>query len=434
MAIHPVRAIDLVARMEQSADDLESDARAVAPTLTEAQSLLGADLPDVSARLAQISQELRENSADLRERARVVAAGGPRVNEGLAALERVRSRFEYIESRDGAQRPDGILSRKDLLWARSNADDATAEAARWLLENGDFYDKVETALGNDDYLSRPYDGGLYFDPEDRDGLMSMDDIEAFLDKSTAWSVLAPRLIEIDTAHEGGVADGFISREDFESYLRFYDLPPEVSDSVRQVLEDGAYHRHDSAVSLGAVLDAVSFLPVVGDVVDGARAAYYALHGDYGTAALFALGLVPLPGLSSSGVRGALKAVDHIGSVARKSGTKEAFKAARRIAVKGTAANYGAYQSAMTASEVLGSDVNIDESVDYALEATLPTVLDEEHLDPVVRRRLSEQLAKSLNERLSTDGKQFLNETNRVIAQRIAEHHANEVVFKALAKR
>ena len=434
MAMDTVRATELRQRMEAAADDLEWDARALVGPLAEASSLLGGPVPDVPTGARRVAGELRASALDLQERTRLVLAGGPEMNEGLAALERIRDHFTMIESRGDADSADGLLSRRDLRWALHSADSETAEAAAWLLDHDHFFDQVETAKHNDDYLDRAYEGEFAFDPDDRDGLMSRDDIDAFLDKTAAWSALLPHLATID-AVDGGAPDGFISRRDFENFLSDYNLSDEEAGAVRQVLDDRAYHTKDGGIGLGTMLDGLSFVPVIGDIVDGARAVYYVVHGDYATASLFALGMIPLPGLSSSGVRGAIKVVDKVATAARNRGTKAAFRDGGQLAMKGTAANYAAYEGARRTASALNRDLDIGESVDYALDDVLGPQVDGllgEDLDPRLRALLTDRLEQSLADRLEPDAQQWMSETNTVIARRIAEHHAYEAIFRSMA--
>ena len=431
MALDTVRAVELRQRMEAAAQDLDWDAQALVGPLAEASSLLGGPVPDVPTGVRRVAGELRDSAMDLQERTRIVLAGGPEMNEGLAALEHIRAQFTMIESRGDPDQVDGLLSRRDLRWAVHSTDSATAEAAAWLLDHDHFFDQVETAKHNDDYLDAAYEGEFSFDPDDRDGLMSRDDIDAFLDKTAAWSALLPHLATID-AVGGDAPDGFMSRRDFEAFVSDYNLSPEEAGAVQQVLDDRAYHRSGDGIGMGGALDAVSFVPVIGDIVDGARALYYVVHGDYSTASLFALGLVPLPGLSSSGVRGALKVVDRVASTFRKSGTRAAVQDAGQLAMKGTAANYAAYEGTNRTVGALGGDVDIDESVGYVLDDVLGPRYEDllgGDLDPRLRALLTDRLEQSLDDRLDLDSRRWMSETNTVIAQRIAEHHAYEAIFR-----
>ena len=431
MALDTVRAVELQQRMEAAAQDLDQDAQALVGPLAEASSLLGGPLPDVPTGVRRVAGELRDSASDLRERTRIVLAGGPEMNEGLAALERIRVHFTTIESRGDPDRGDGLLSRRDLRWAVHSADSATAEAAAWLLDHDHFFDQVETAKHNDEYLDEAYMGEFAFDPDDRDGLMSRDDIDAFLDKTAAWSALLPHVASIDAA-DTGAPDGLMSRRDFEVFVSDYNLSPEEASAVQQVLDDRAYQSKGSGISLGAFAAGLSFVPVVGDIVDGARAIYYAVNRDWDSASLFALGLVPLPGLSSSGVRGALKVVDRVATTFRKSGTRAATQEAGQLAMKGTAANYAAHEGTKRTVGTLGADIDVDESVDYVLEDVMGPRFEDllgEDLDPRLRALISDRLEESLNERLDLGARRWVSETNTAIARRIAEHHAFEAIFR-----
>ncbi len=434
MALDTVRAVELRQRMEAAAQDLDGDAQALTGPMAEASSLLGGPLPDVPTGVRRVAGELRDSASDLQERTRIVQAGGPEMNEGLAAMERIRAHFTMIESRGDPDRADGLLSRRDLRWAVHSADSGTAEAAAWLLDHGHFFDQVETAKHNDVYLNAAYEGEFAFDPDDRDGLMSRDDIDAFLDKTAAWSALLPHLATID-AVGGKAPDGFMSRGDLEAFLSDYNLSTEEAGAVQQVLDDRAYHRGGDSIGLGTALDVVSFVPVIGDIVDGARALYFVVHGDYSTASLFALGLVPLPGLSSSGLRGAKKVVDRVASTFRSRGVREAAREAGQLAVKGTAANYAAYEGAKRTVGSLGSDADMDETIEYVVDEVVGPRYEnlvEGDLDPRLRALLSDRLERSLNDRLDLESRRWVSETNTVIARRIAEHQAYEAIFRSMS--
>ena len=435
MLMDAVRAVELRQRTDTAAEELERDAQALIVPMAEAASLLGAPVPDVPGNVRSAAAELRDLSEDLTRRTALVLAGGSEMNEGLGALERIRKHFTMIESRGDPQRADGLLSRRDLVWASHSSDPEVAEAAEWMLSHDGFFDRVETAKHNDDYLKNPYSGEFAFDPEDRDGLMSLDDIDSFVDKATAWAQIMPHVATVDTV-KTYTADGFLSREDFEAFLADYNLTDAEMDAVRQVLDDGAYHTHDSAIGFGTLLDVMSFVPVVGDVIDGARAIYYTLHRDYETAALFALGIVPLPGLTGSGVRGAKKMVEHVVDVARKSGAKAAVKEGTRLTVKGTAANYAAYESTRQVSGAFDRTVELDESIEYVVEDVLGEHMQERfgtRLDPRLRKLLGERLEQTLEENLEADNRRWLSDANQVISRRMAEHAANEPILRGLTK-
>ncbi len=306
MAMDIEKALQLQGLMAQSANDIDVDAQSLVEPLAEAEVLLESPVPDLARQARGIAEQMRDNAEDLDSRARLVLAGGPDMNKALGAIDHIRENFTLIESRGDPSRADGILSRRDLRWAEQSTEPEVAAAAKWLLDNGEYFDMVETARDNDNYLNRVGEGKFGFDEGDRDGHMSLDDIDACVEKSHTWSTVLPYIAAIDDVKGSGELDGFVSRQDFELFLLEYNLPDDVVNAIHEVLDDRAYHRGKSWLGLGTLVDAVSFLPVIGDIVDGARAIYYVIHGDYANAAIFAIGLVPLPGMSSTGVRGAKK--------------------------------------------------------------------------------------------------------------------------------
>lgn len=78
-----------------------------------------------------------------------------------------------------------------------------------------------------------------------------------------------------------------------------------------MLNDSAFHE-SGGLGWDDVLMVASFIPIVGDFVDGATALYYLAQGDWDQAALSGLGLLPLPGMSGASVRGARAAVGEVG--------------------------------------------------------------------------------------------------------------------------
>ena len=354
-------AVELHRHLLVAADDLSADSASVTDLLTEASGLLGQPLADIGHDVKRLAGRLRTIADDLDDRIRLVGLGGPDMNAGLAALERLRDHFKLIETRGDPGRADGKLSRRDLEWARTELAGPAGDAAAWLLAHEDFFHRVETAKYNRSYLDRSYEGVFHHDETDEDGLMSLDDIDAFVTKSTAWTALLPHLAAIDGAGAGGgdgAADGVLSREDFEALVAGYHLPPDVDRAVRQVIDDGAYHRNGNgsgAVGLGTALDVLSFVPVVGDLVDAGRALYYTLNGDYVTAAIFALGLVPIPGLSGSGLRHSVRVVEGIADAAMSGGRKAGVSRAKKELITDTMRTWRANEAADFVLEKTGEN-------------------------------------------------------------------------------
>ena len=230
-------ATELHRHLMAAADDLSADSAVITDLMGEASTLLNQTLADVGHDVRRLAGRLRTIADDLDDRVRLVALGGPDMNAGLAALEHLRDHFKLIECRGDPSRADGKLSRRDLEWARGELPGPAGDAAAWLLANRGFFSRVETAKHNRRYLNRPYDGVFDHNEAEEDGLMSLEDIDAFVTKSTAWATLLPHLAAIDGAASGGgegAADGVLSREDFEALMAGYHLPPDVDRAVKQV--------------------------------------------------------------------------------------------------------------------------------------------------------------------------------------------------------
>ena len=352
-------ATELHRHLMAAADDLSADSAVITDLMGEASTLLNQTLADVGHDVRRLAGRLRTIADDLDDRVRLVALGGPDMNAGLAALEHLREHFKLIECRGDPSRADGKLSRRDLEWARGKLPGPAGDAAAWLLANRGFFDRVETAKHNRRYMNRPYDGVFDHDEADEDGLMSLEDIDAFVTKSTAWTTLLPHLAAIDGAASGGgegAADGVLSREDFEALMAGYHLPPDVDRAVKQVLDDRAYHQPGGGtVGLATALDLLSFVPVVGDLVDAGRALYYVLNGDYVTAGIFALGLAPIPGLSGSGLRHSVRMVENIADAAMGGGRQAGAARAKKEFITDTMQTWRANEAADFVLEKTGED-------------------------------------------------------------------------------
>ena len=72
---------------------------------------------------------------------------------------------------------------------------------------------------------------------------------------------------------------------------------------------------------GMALSAAGFVPVLGDAIDAGFVAYYVAKGDWVNAASHAVGLVPLPGVSGTGVRATREAAQRLGSTLAERGAR-----------------------------------------------------------------------------------------------------------------
>ncbi len=304
-------ATELHQVMTAVAEELDGDRSAIRSWMAAAEELAGPSADDPDPWLRGLTELLRNEADDLARRLRMVIFGGPEINAGLLALDHIRAHFDVIDNRGGeAGEQDGVVSRADLEWAVEHLDADTAAAAQWLLDHEDFFRTVETARDNDGYLAAgatEFGGG-----GDGDGKLSLADVDAYLTKLDTWATLIPYMATIDVAAKGGEHDAVMSREDFEAFLADYDLPPEVRAAAQQVLDDGAFHDTGGGlVSWGTLLDVASFIPVVGDFIDGAMALYYLSQGRWSEAAMSGIGLLPVPGVSGASARTANAAADRI---------------------------------------------------------------------------------------------------------------------------
>lgn len=423
-------AISLHQRMATAVDELNFDAEALMEPMDEAATLLGQPLPNVVGVIRRVAADIDDNAEDLMTRIQMVLAGGQEMNAGLAALELIRANFTVIETRGAVDHADGKLGRGDLEWARHQLDGEVGEAAAWLADHENFFARVETADNNDDYINNPYDNEFAYNPEEADGILRISDIDAFVSKTAAWATLVPHANVIDTAHKGNRPDGQLSRKDFETFLKDYDPTPATSAAIHQVLSDGAYHKSSGFISWGKALDALSFVPVIGDIVDGGRSIYYALHGNWQSASLFALGLVPLPGLSGSGLSASMTVVKNAVNSIKKSGYKQAAGETGKILYKGTTYNWTANTAAEAISasdpcyttrswlaKQIGVDINkIDDNLKKTTGEDIGTV----------KNRLADATGHDLG---IMDG--FFSDTCEVIARRVGEHQLSKTWLPAV---
>ncbi|MEM8707912.1 MAG: hypothetical protein AAGE98_15715 [Actinomycetota bacterium] len=321
------RAIDLHVTMNGIADQLDADRRVLAQPVADAIDMLGTPDVDPDLHLRALADLLRREAEDLARRVRMVALGGPEINAGLHALEVVSANWGIIDNRGRPDGNDGIISRGDLEWAADHPDPAIAAAASWLLDHDEFFAAAETAKHNDRYLA---DGGAGFaaDHDEADGKLSIADVDAYLSKLDTWATLVPHMVTIDIAAHGGELDGVMSQADFEAFLDLQGLPPQVRQAAQQVLDDSAFH-DTGGIGWDDVLMVASFIPIVGDFVDGAMALYYLSQGDWDQAALAGLGLLPIPGVTGASVRGAKAAAEEVAEELAEEAVETAAQRAAR---------------------------------------------------------------------------------------------------------
>lgn len=280
-------AFDLAIDYLVAADEIDLRRQRWAAVADEVAYWLGAEQYPVELSLGGITQQLRIDSENISQRAQMILLGPEGLNLALWAIEVLR---EMPEAWGG----DDIVSRRDLESFVTRTDEL-GEAARILLTNGSLLTMLDTASNNRDYLATPDEG---FHASGGDGRISLEDLEAFESKMSAYTTLLPYLAAIDTAAQGDPtkADRFLSKADFEAIAADASLPPEVREAATAVIAHGAYHRKDGFgwddVGFWA-MEVAGVLPVVGEIVDTTRALYALSQGDWKSALMFA-GRVAMP--------------------------------------------------------------------------------------------------------------------------------------------
>ncbi|WP_420639900.1 hypothetical protein [Candidatus Poriferisocius sp.] len=274
-------AFDLAIEYQAVADEIDRRRQRWVTVLEEVDYWLGQGQYPVGATLGGISRDLRIDAEDISQRAQTILLGPEGLNLALWAIDILRTTPE-------AWGGDDIVSRRDLEAFATRTDDL-GEAARILLTNRSVFTMLDTAQNNRDYLSDPMEG---FQASGGDGRISLDDLDAFEAKMSAYTTLLPYLATIDTAAQGdpSKADRFLSKADFETIAADVRLPPEVREAAAAVIAHGAYHRKDGFgwddVGFWA-MEAAGVLPVVGEIVDTTRALYALSQGDWKSALMFA---------------------------------------------------------------------------------------------------------------------------------------------------
>ncbi len=281
VAIDVEVAFELAAEYLGVADELDLRRQRWAFVVDELDYWLGDGHYPVSQALGGISRQLRIDSEDISRRAQMVLLGPEGLNLALWAVDVLRN---TPEAWDG----DHIVSRSDLE-AHVTRNDELGQAARILLSSPNLFTMLDTARDNRDYLADPTGG---FTASGGDGRISMDDLDSFEAKMSAYTTLLPYLAAIDTAAQGdpSKADRFLSKADFEAIAADASLPPSVREAAAAVVAHGAYHRADGFGWDDAgfwAMEAAGVLPVVGEIVDSTRALYALSQGDWRSALMFA---------------------------------------------------------------------------------------------------------------------------------------------------
>ncbi len=277
----PEAAFSLSSSYLAAADEIDLRRQRWAEVVDEVDYRLGPDHYQFDQALSGIATQLRIDAEDIARRVQMILVGPEGLNLALWAVDILRN---TPEAWDG----DHIVSRDDLERFVTRNDDLGA-AARILFTNRQLFTMLDTAKHNKEYLANPTAG---FQASGGDGRISVDDLDSFEAKMSAYTTLLPYLAMIDTAAEGdpSKADQFLSKADFEAIAADLSLPANVRQSAATVLSTGAYHRKDGFGWDDAgfwAMEAAGVLPVVGEIVDSTRALYALSQGDWQSALMFA---------------------------------------------------------------------------------------------------------------------------------------------------
>lgn len=182
------------------------------------------------------------------------------------AFDLLQQHFPGFDNARGGVR-DQAVSVDDLRFVVANPhrfSGAQVLAATAILGEPVLRHRLDSASQNTDVLDDDSFGRT--SPDDQ--LISVADIDAFLVRARLNHVLADHRIDIDTAAQGGPADGFVSAADLEAWLEAHpEAPADVRDAVGFMVETGLHDRtwaegNREALAMGAAVAAGGVVIVV----------------------------------------------------------------------------------------------------------------------------------------------------------------------------
>lgn len=186
-----------------------------------------------------------------------IARARDMTDDELRAFELLRDHFAGFDNAQGGWHDDRV-SVTDLEFVVANPHRFTlaqVSAAMAILDEPVLRHRLDSAADNGDIL----DGDSFGRIEAADGLISVDDLDAFMVRAQLNHVLADHRLAIDTAASGGSADGFVSERDLEAWLADNPTAPvEVRDAVAFMLDTGLHdrswlERNREALAMGAAV-------------------------------------------------------------------------------------------------------------------------------------------------------------------------------------
>jgi len=177
-------------------------------------------------------------------------------NSALAIVLANFAALDTARQGDSTEADDGV-GKADLEAIAANGGELGL-AAQWILEQPDLFQFLDTGVNNIDYLDKVEE--QRFHANGGDGKFSVEDIVSYVQKREVNRILGDVADVIDTAAHGGTADGVLSRNDYEAFLRSGRATDEQVVAVTIALHHGAVDGQQGLAS-----DLADLAGTVGDV-------------------------------------------------------------------------------------------------------------------------------------------------------------------------
>ncbi|MBT5581005.1 MAG: hypothetical protein HOJ56_11910 [Acidimicrobiaceae bacterium] len=193
---------------------------------------------------------------------KVIASQGLGVTAAeFDALTGLTAHFSQLDRLPGSGITNDKVTIADLEYIVANEcrfADSQVFAAAALLANPELINRLDTARDNDDILGPERFG----DVRPGDGVISLDDLEAFMYKAQLTHILSPFVDQIDIAtNPAGVIDGIYSRRDLEAFLADASAntaPESVTAALTTAIDNGWFdqnwfHQHREELAYAAAM-------------------------------------------------------------------------------------------------------------------------------------------------------------------------------------
>ena len=194
-----------------------------------------------------IAYAQRTNTSLIESMGKVIAGTGLGLTAAeFDALTGLSDHFAQLDRLPGSGITNDKVTIAELEYIVANEcrfADSQVLAATALLANPELVSRLDTARDNNDILGPDRFG----DTRPGDGVISLDDLEAFMYKAQLTHILSPFIDEIDIAsNPTGVIDGIHSRGDLEAFLAdapANPTPESVTTALTAALENGWFDQN-----------------------------------------------------------------------------------------------------------------------------------------------------------------------------------------------